>query len=153
MDIDKLIANSERLSDPDEIARLMVEVLDSEQALIVSTMQEQISAGEKGDGKRTKEYVKDSTSSNPNYYVANLKKTPSKAMPHRNYFNEGDFQGDMFARGNNTSMFIGSFDDKSPRIEKEEGEEIFKPNEKNAQKIWSKSRPKFDKLLKNELLR
>jgi len=153
VDIDKLISNAQRLSNPDEIARLAVEALDSEQALIVSTMQKQISSGTKGDGKRTKEYVKDNTSYNPNYYVAKLKKTKSKAMPYRNYLNEGDFQGDMFANGNNTSLFIGSFDEKSQAIEKEEGEEIFIPTDKNMSVVWKKARPKFDKIFKNELFR
>lgn len=151
MDIDELIRRTEKYSDPDELAKLAVFALDEEQEEIVSLVQSQILKGDKGDGSKTKEYVKDKSNYSPNRYVAKVKKSKPKSLPNRDYYNEGDFQGDMFSRGQDTSLFTGSFNDKSAMIEKEEGEEIFQLTQKNMDKAWEKARPKFDKILANEL--
>ena len=92
-----LVDTTKRLSDIKFIEQLIIDSAEEHKKELIELIKGQISVGVKGDGKRTLKYNDDGSRFNPNYYVAKVKKTPSKGMPHRNYENEGDFLDAMFS--------------------------------------------------------
>lgn len=151
--IKSLISTTKRLSDPKYIERLIIDAVEQHKKDLVELIKGQIRVGVKGDGSRTLKYTDDFSSYNPNYYYTKVKKTNAKGFPYRNYENEGDFLGDMFAFAKDVEILVGSNDFKTPFIEGEEGNELFELTEENKPifaKVWV---PTFIKLFKDEFKR
>ena len=153
MNLETLEIATKRLSNPEYIDRLIIDAVNIHKADLINLIKGQIRVGVKGDGSRTLKYVDDNSAFSPNYYVAKIKRTPAKQSPYRNYENEGDFLGAMFANAKDTEIFVGSTDGKSSFIEDEEDNILFKLTDENKPefaKIWL---PTFAKLLRNELFK
>lgn len=153
MNLETLEIATKKLSDPEYIYRLVIDAVEIHKADLINLIKGQIRVGVKGDGSRTLKYVDDNSAFNPSYYVAKVKRTSAKQMPYRNYENEGDFLGAMFALAKDTDIYVGSTDSKSASIEEQEDGELFglaDENKPEFAKIWV---PTFIKLLRNDIFR
>lgn len=150
MTLEGLQRATQRLSNPENLIRLVVDAADKHKREITDLIKGQISVGVRGDGKRTLKYTDDGSRYNPSYYVAKVKKKAAKQMPYRNYENNGDFIGDMFTLAKDTQIFVGSYDSKSSFIEAEEDNELFQITDENVPEFWRIIGGTFIKLLTNE---
>lgn len=141
MDIDRIIKNCDRVIK--ELPSYAAEIIEEEKKEVLSIQEDQIKSGFRGDGKRTKKYKSDN-------YVKRKKQT-SKSKPYRDYFDKGDFLGDMFLNANGDNVYIGSYDEKSRFLEKEEDNEMFGIMPKNINKVDKQIAPKLIKRTGNEL--
>jgi hypothetical protein len=146
----KLVDATKKLSSEKFIERLIIDSANEHNKELIELIKGQIRVGVKGDGSRTLKYTDDGSRFNPNYYVAKVKKTTAKQMPFRNYENEGDFLGDMFAFARDISIFVGSQDEKTPFIEGEEGSELFELTEENKDEFAKFWVPTFIKKIRDE---
>ena len=151
--VEGIIISTKKLSDENFLYELVVEAVEVHKMELISIVKNQIRNGVKGDGSRTAVYTNDKTSYSTNYYVAKVKKKKAPQMPHRNYENEGDFLGSMFAFANGIDMWIGSDDEKNRYIEGEEGEELFKLTDENIVEFASIWKPTFINLIYNEIFK
>lgn len=144
---------ADKLSNPKFLEDMLLEAAAQHTKELKKLIRGQISVGVKGDGSNTMKYVDDGTRFNPNYYVAKIKLTPSKRMPFRNYEHTGEFLDDMFAVETNTSILIGSDNEKTPIIEGEEGNELFELTDENKPVFLNIILPTFLKMMKDEFTR
>lgn len=141
MDIDRIIKNCDRVYK--ELPSYAAEIIEEEKEEILNIQEEQIKSGYRGDGKRTKKYKSDA-------YVKR-KKQSSKSKPYRDYFDTGEFLGDMFLINNGDNVFIGSYNEKTSFLEKDEDGEMFGIMPSNQSKVDKRITPKLIKRVGNEL--
>jgi len=141
MNLDRIIKNCDRVIK--ELPSYAAEIIEEEKKEVLSIQEEQIKSGYRGDGKRTKKYKSDA-------YVKRKKQT-SKSKPYRDYFDTGEFLGSMFLNANGDNVFIGSYDEKTAFLEKEEDNEMFGIMPSNQSKVDKRITPKLIKKVGNEL--
>ena len=129
----------------DELPVYAAEAIKEKEKEVSGLLRDQITSGFRGDGKHTLKYIS-------NQYVKKQQKRSTKSYPYRNYYVNGNFQGEIFVENTgNDKIYTGSYHRLVKYIEPQE-ENLFSLQNSND-KISELIKDKLTQRVRNELSR